>query len=70
MVSIPLVVNGSSRPNTTRKVTLKDTRLAFLLKDSPIKDDINYKGTFSPVSLRIVLALVAHYDLEFHQIVV
>ena len=35
------------------------------------KDDIDYKETFSPVSkkdsLRIVLALVAHYHLELHQ---
>lgn len=35
------------------------------------KDGIDYKETFSPVSkkdsLRIVMALVAHYDLELHQ---
>ncbi|KAK6136241.1 hypothetical protein DH2020_030004 [Rehmannia glutinosa] len=35
------------------------------------KDGIDYKDTFSPVSkkdsLRIVMALVAHYDLELHQ---
>ncbi|KAA0033370.1 Retrovirus-related Pol polyprotein from transposon TNT 1-94 [Cucumis melo var. makuwa] len=35
------------------------------------KDDIGYKETFSPVSkknsLRIIMALVAHYDLELHQ---
>lgn len=35
------------------------------------KDGVDYKETFSPVSkkdsLRIVLALVAHYDLELHQ---
>nr|CAN73802.1 hypothetical protein VITISV_001401 [Vitis vinifera] len=35
------------------------------------KEDIDYKETFSPVSLkdsfRIIMALVAHYDLELHQ---
>ena len=35
------------------------------------KDGIDYKETYSPVSkkdsLRIVIALVAHYDLELHQ---
>ncbi|CAL9135764.1 unnamed protein product, partial [Musa textilis] len=36
------------------------------------KEGIDYNETFSPVSrkdsLRIVMALVAHYDLELHQI--
>ena len=36
------------------------------------KDGIDYKETFSPVSkkdsLRIIMALVAHYDLELHQV--
>ena len=35
------------------------------------KDSVDYKKTFSPVSkkdfLRIIMALVAHYDLELHQ---
>ena len=35
------------------------------------KEGIDYKETFSPVSkkdsLRIILSLVAHYDLELHQ---
>jgi len=35
------------------------------------KDGIDYKETFSPVSkkdsFRIIMALVAHYDLELHQ---
>ena len=35
------------------------------------KDGVNYKETFSPVSkkdsFRIIMALVAHYDLEVHQ---
>ena len=35
------------------------------------KEDIDYKETFSPVSskdsFRIIMTLVAHYDLELHQ---
>ena len=35
------------------------------------KEDIDYKETFSPFSpkdsFRIIMALVAHYDLELHQ---
>jgi len=35
------------------------------------KDDIDYKETFSPVtqkdSFRTIMTLVAHYDLELHQ---
>ena len=35
------------------------------------KEGIDYKDTFSPVSkkdsLRIIMALVAHFDLELHQ---
>ena len=35
------------------------------------KEDIDYKETFSPVlsndSFRIIMALVAHYDLKLHQ---
>ena len=36
------------------------------------KDGVDYKETFSPVSkkdsLRIIMAMVAHFDLELHQI--
>jgi hypothetical protein len=36
------------------------------------REDIDYAEIFSPVSwkdsLRIIMALVAHYDLELHQI--
>jgi len=38
------------------------------------KEGIDYKKTFSPVSskdsFRVVMALVAHYDLELHQMVI
>ncbi|XP_072077980.1 uncharacterized mitochondrial protein AtMg00820-like [Arachis hypogaea] len=43
----------------------------LVAKDFTKKDGVDYKETFSPVSrkdsLRIILALVAHYDLELHQ---
>jgi len=36
------------------------------------KDDIDYRETFSTISkkdsFRIIIALVAHYDLKLHQI--
>ena len=42
-----------------------------MAKDFTQKWGIDYKETFSPVSkkdsLRIIMALVAHYDLELHQ---
>jgi hypothetical protein len=40
-------------------------------KDITQREDINYNETFCPISckdsLRIIMALVAHYDLELHQ---
>jgi hypothetical protein len=45
------------------------TRL--VAKDFTQREDIDYTETFSPVScknsLRIIMALLAHYDLELHQ---
>src|ERR1035438_54965 len=61
----PLVANGYLRLNGILKAMLKNTKRVTQ------KEGINYKETFSPVSskdsLRIILALVAHYDLELHQ---
>ena len=41
----------------------------FVVKNYTKKDGIDYKETFSPVSkkgsLRIIMALLAHYNLSF-----
>ena len=46
-------------------------KACLVAKGSTQKEDIDYKETFSLVStkdsFRIIMALVAHYDLELHQ---
>lgn len=58
-----------TKRNSKGKPERRKSRL--VAKGFTQKDGIDYKETFSPVSkkdsLRIVLALVAHYDLELHQ---
>ena len=53
------------------KGNVKRYKVRLVAKGYTKKDDIDYKETFSPVSirdsLRIVMALVAHFDLEVHQ---
>ena len=65
-----LVVNGFLRPNATQKAISNDIKPDLWPKVSQ-KGGIDYKETFSPVSkkdsLRIIMALVAHFDLELHQ---
>ncbi|KAL6322423.1 hypothetical protein AAG906_008078 [Vitis piasezkii] len=51
--------------------SMKDNEARLVAKGYTQKEGIDYKETFSPVSkkdsLRIVMALVAHFDLELHQ---
>ena len=53
------------------KGNVKRYKARLVAKGYTQKDGIDYKETFSPVSrkdsLRIVMALVAHFDLELHQ---
>jgi len=50
---------------------LEHYKAKFVTKDFTQRDDVDYKETFLPVSrkdsFRIIMALVAYYDLELHQ---
>ena len=64
-------VNGSLRQSATLKAISNNLRLDLWSKVSLKKEGIDYRDTFSPVSkkdsLKIIMALVAHFDLELHQ---
>ena len=64
-------VNGSTRQNVTPKGTWKDIK--HDLQQNALRKEKKYvtMRVFSPVSckdsFRIIMTLVAHYDLELHQ---
>ncbi|RVX02330.1 Retrovirus-related Pol polyprotein from transposon TNT 1-94 [Vitis vinifera] len=61
----PISTKRDSKGNIVRY------KVRLVAKGFTQKEDIDYKETFSPVSsndsFRIIMALVAHYDLELHQ---
>ena len=65
-----LIVSGFLRPSMT-KGNIEQFKTRLMAKGFIQKEDIDHQETFSHISqkdsLRIILALVAHYDLELHQ---
>ena len=59
------------KPRGIQKVIHKDIRHVLLQKGFTQREGIDYNETFSPVSLkdsfRIIMAIVAHFDLKLHQ---
>ncbi|XP_068483315.1 uncharacterized protein [Phaseolus vulgaris] len=76
LVSFSEAINGDNSDkwldamkDELKSLAHNDARL--IVKGFTQKDDIDYKETFSPISkkdsLRIIMALVVHYDLKLHQ---
>ena len=67
-----MVVNGYLKTKQDSKGNVERYKACLVIKGYTQKEGIDYKENLSPVSLkdsfRTIMALVAHYDLELHQI--
>lgn len=67
----PIGCNWIFKTKRDSKGNIERYKVRLIAKGFTQKEGIDYKETFSPVSskdsLRIIMALVAHYDLELHQ---
>ena len=61
-------MNVYFKPKWIHKAKSKDIKLVLLQRDNFQKQDIDYKEIFSLISskdsFKIIMALVAHFDLE------
>ena len=66
-----LVANGYLRLRGIRKGNVERYKARLVTKNFTQKEGIDYKETFSAVSSKdffgTIIALVAHFDLELHQ---
>ena len=64
-------VNGYLDEKYNTDGSLQTFKVRLVVKSFKQKEDIDYKETFSPIStkdsFRIIMELVAHYELELHQ---
>ena len=71
MVVDLLGANGCSRPSTDAKGYVETYKARLVAKGYNQREGIDFKETFSPVStkdsLRSIMAIVAHFDFELHQ---
>ncbi|KAL0393280.1 UNVERIFIED_CONTAM: Retrovirus-related Pol polyprotein from transposon TNT 1-94 [Sesamum radiatum] len=67
----PIGCNWMFKTKRDSKGNMERYKSRLVAKGYTQKEGVDYKETFSPVSskdsLRIIMALVAHFDLELHQ---
>ena len=55
------------KTNKDSQGNIERHKARLVAKEFTQMEGIDYTKTFSPVSLRVIMALVVHFDLELHQ---